>query len=75
MIRIAGAPFALLVFVVAAIAFLGSSARAAPLVTYESPCECLDNHGKQRLAEKNDPEQPPTDANAIQAIKPSDIFN
>jgi hypothetical protein len=25
---------------------------AATVVTYESPCECLDNHGKQRWAEK-----------------------
>jgi len=33
------------------------------------------NHGKQRWAEKNDPAQPPTDASAIQAVTPSDIFN
>src|SRR5215831_15971738 len=58
-----------------ALAFLSSSALAAPLVTFESPCECLDNHGKQRWAEKNDPEQPPTDPSAIQAVTPSDIFN
>ena len=58
-----------------AVAFLCCTAAAAPLVTYQSPCECLDNHGKQRWAEKNDPEQPPTDASAIQAVKPSDIFN
>ena len=58
-----------------AIALLCSTAPAAPLVTYQSPCECQDNHGKQRWAEKNDPEQPPTDPNAIQAVKPSDIFN
>jgi hypothetical protein len=59
----------------AAIALLCSTAVAAPLVTYQSPCECLDNHGKHRWAEKNDPEQPPTDASAIQAVTPSDIFN
>src|SRR5215471_6305457 len=58
-----------------AVAFLCSTAAAAPFVTYQSPCECLDNHGKQRWAEKNDPEQPPTDASVIQAVKPSDIFN
>jgi len=52
-----------------------SVATATPLVTYQSPCECLDNHGKQRWAEKNDPEQPPTVASAIQAVTPSDIFN
>src|SRR5215469_4919744 len=58
-----------------AIAFLCVRAVAAPLVTFESPCECLDNHGKQRWTEKNDPEQPPTDASAIQAVTPSDVFN
>jgi hypothetical protein len=42
---------------------------------FESPCECLENHGKQRWAEKNDPALPPADANAIQAVVPSDIFN
>src|SRR5262252_4156533 len=52
-----------------------SAASAAPLVTYQSPCECQDNHGKQRWAEKSDPAQPPTDASAIQAVTPSDIFN
>jgi hypothetical protein len=57
------------------IPFLCSSVAAAPLVTYQSPCECLDNHGKQRWAEKNDPAQPPSDASAIQAVKPSDIFS
>jgi len=57
------------------IAFLCSTAAAVPLVTYQSPCECLDNHGKRRWAEKNDPAPPPTDASAIQGVKPSDIFN
>ena len=61
-------------FTIAA-AFLCSAAAAAPLVTYEAPCECLDNHGKQRWAEKNDPALPPTDASAIQTVTPSDIFN
>jgi hypothetical protein len=58
-----------------AVALLCGPAAAAPLVTYESPCECLDNHGKHRWAEKNDPTLPPTDASAIQAVTPSDIFN
>jgi hypothetical protein len=57
------------------VAFLCSTAEAAPLVTFESPCECLGNHGKQRWAEKNDPALPPADASAIQAVTPSDIFN
>jgi hypothetical protein len=55
--------------------FLCSTAAAAPLVTYESPCECRDNHGKHRWSEKNDPALPPTDASAIQTVTPSDIFN
>jgi hypothetical protein len=52
-----------------------SNAAAAPLVMFESPCECLDNHGKQRWAEKNDPALPPTDTSAIQVVTPSDIFS
>ena len=59
--------------VIAALSY--ANAAAAPLVTYQSPCECLDNHGKQRWAEKNDPAQPPSDASAIPAVKPSDILN
>src|SRR5215813_10284681 len=57
------------------VACLCWTTTAAPLVTYQSPCECLENHGKQRWAEKNDPAQPPSDASAIQAVKPSDIFS
>jgi len=55
-------------FTIAAVAFLCGTAAAAPLVTYESPCECRDNHGKHRWAEKNDPAMPPKDASAIQAV-------
>ncbi len=47
-------------FTIAAVAFFCSTAAAAPLVTFESPCECRDNPGKQRWAKKNDPSQPPT---------------
>jgi hypothetical protein len=61
-------------FTIAAVAFV-CIAAAAPLVTYESPCECRDNHGKHRWVEKNDPALPPTEASAIQAVTPSDIFN
>jgi len=57
------------------VACLCTTAVAARLVTYESPCECQDNHGKHRWAEKNDPALPPSDASAIQAVTPSDIFN
>jgi hypothetical protein len=55
-------------------AFLSTTAAAAPRVTFESPCECQDNHGKHRWAEKNDP-APPAEQGAIQAVRPSDIFN
>ena len=61
-------------FTIAAIAFVCGTAAGAPLVTYESPCECRDYHGKGRLTEKNDVTLPPTDPNAIQAVTPSDIF-
>jgi hypothetical protein len=58
-----------------AVALLCNTAAAAPLVSYESPCECRDNHGKHRWAAKNDPTLPPSDASAIQPVTPSDIFN
>ena len=61
-------------FTIAAIAFVCGTAAAAPLVTYESPCECRDYHGKGRLTEKNDAALPPTDPDANQAVTPSDII-
>jgi len=63
-------------FTIAAVAFLCSTAAAtSPPVTFESPCECRDNHGKHRWSVKIDPSLPPTDANAIQAVTPSDIYS
>jgi hypothetical protein len=56
-------------------AALCSTAAAHPPVTFESPCECRDNHGEHRWAVKNDPSTPPTDASAIQSVTPSDIFS
>jgi hypothetical protein len=62
--------------IIAAVAFLCSAAAAtSPPVTFESPCECHDNHGEHRWAVKNDPSTPPADANAIQAVTPSDVFS
>ena len=59
-----------------AIAFLCGTAAAAPQeVTCESPCLCSSAHGKGRWAVKNDASTPPTDADAIQAVTPSDIFS
>ena len=62
--------------IIAAIAFLCSTAAAtSPPVTFESPCECRDNHGEHRWAVKNDPSTPPVDASAMQAVTPSDVFS
>src|SRR4029450_3008324 len=46
-----------------------------PPVTFESPCERRDAHGKHRWSVKIDPALPPTDANAIQSVTPSDIYS
>jgi hypothetical protein len=56
---------------IVAVALLSGTTAAAPLVTFESPC---DNHGVGRWSEKNDPSPPPTDASAIQAVTPSDVL-
>jgi hypothetical protein len=62
-------------FTIAAIAFVCGAAATAPPVTFESPCECRDAHGKGRWAVKNDPSLPPTDVGAIKAVTPSDVFH
>ncbi len=62
--------------IIAVIAFVCSTAAATqPPVTFESPCSCRDNHAKGRWAVKNDPSTPPTDATAIHAVTPSDVFS
>jgi hypothetical protein len=62
-------------FAIAAVAFLSIAAvSCSPPVGFVSPCECRDTSGKGRWAAKTDPSLPPTDASAIQAVKPSDIF-
>jgi hypothetical protein len=61
---------------IAAFWFFCSTAWAtSPPVTFESPCDCRDNHGEHRWSVKNDPSLPPTDASAIQAVTPSDVFS
>ena len=64
-------------FTVAAVAFVCVAAEKSPQppVTFISPCECRDNHGRHRWSVKNDPSLPPTDASAIQAVTPSDVFS
>ena len=61
-------------FTLAALAFVCGAATQPP-VTFESPCECHDNHGEHRWAVKNDPSTPPADASAIHAVTPSDVFS
>jgi hypothetical protein len=61
--------------IIGAIAICSTAVAESPPVTFESPCECRDNHGKGRWAVKNDPSTPPSDASAIQAVTPSDIFS
>ena len=60
-------------FTITGISFL--CIAAAPPVTFESPCECRDNHGQHRWSVKIDPSIPPADASAIQAVTPSDIYS
>src|SRR5437763_7347738 len=62
-------------FTIAAIAFLCSTAASAPPVTFDSPCECHDNHGEHRWSVKNDASLPPTDASLITLATPSDVLN
>jgi hypothetical protein len=63
-------------FTIAAIAFVcGTAAANLPPVTFISPCDCRDNHGRHRWSVKIDPALPPTGGNAIQAVTPSDIYS
>src|SRR5438045_5369732 len=66
----AGAPFALLVFVVAS-AFAKSP---APEVIFISPCESQGFHGKNRWIVKTDFTPVPSDKSAIQSVTPSQIY-
>ena len=66
----AGAPLALLVFVVAS-AFAKST---APEVIFISPCECEGFHGKNRWIAKTDFTPVPLDKSAIQSVTPSQIY-
>src|SRR5436190_7759475 len=66
----AGAPIALLVFVVAS-AFAKST---APEVIFISPCECQRFHGKNRWIAKTDLTPVPLDKSAIQSLTPSQMY-
>jgi hypothetical protein len=65
-----GAPFALLVFVVAA-AFAKSP---TPEVIFISPCECEGFHGIHRWIAKTDLTPVPLDKSAIQSVTPSQVY-
>ena len=57
-------------------ALFWSTAAAAPeQVTCHSPCDCHDAHGEGRWSVKTDASLPPTDASAIQAVTPSEMFS
>ena len=66
-LSVAGAPFALLVFV-AALAFAKST---APEVIFISACECQGFHGKNRWIAKTDLTPVPLDKSATQSVTPS----
>jgi hypothetical protein len=52
-----------------------STAAAGPEpVTCDSPCDCHNVHGEGRWSVKTDAPLPPTDASAIQAVTPSEMF-
>jgi hypothetical protein len=53
-----------------------STAVAAPEpVTCDSPCDCHNAHGEGRWSVKTDASLPPTEASAIQAVTPSEMFS
>jgi hypothetical protein len=57
-------------------ALVCSTAAAAPeQVTCDSPCDCHNAHGEGRWSVKTDASLPPTDASAIQAVTPSEMFS
>jgi len=53
-----------------------STAAAGPeQMTCDSPCDCHDAYGEGRWSVKTDASLPPTDACAIQAVTPSELFS
>src|SRR5215813_10221679 len=55
--------------------FCSTAATAPEPVTCDSPCDCHNAHGEGRWSVKTDASLPPTDASAIQAVTPSDMFS
>src|SRR5215510_7318816 len=58
-----------------AVLVCSTAATAPESVTCDSPCDCHDAHGEGRWSVKTDASLPPTDASAIQAVTPSDMFS
>jgi hypothetical protein len=54
--------------------FCRTAVAAPEPVTCDSPCDCHNAHGEGRWSVKTDPSLPPTDASAIQAVTPSEMF-
>ena len=55
--------------------FCSTAAPAQEQVACDSPCDCHEAHGEARWSVKTDPSLPPTDASAIQAVTPSEMFS
>src|SRR5207247_8161758 len=55
--------------------FCRTTVAAPEQVSCDSPCDCHNAHGEGRWSVKTDPSLPPTDASAIQAVTPSEMFS
>src|SRR5215468_2858100 len=55
--------------------FCSTAAAAQESTTCNSPCYCHDAYGEGRWSVKTDASLPPTDASAIQAVTPSEMFS
>ena len=56
-------------------AVAATESTAPESMTCDLPCDCHDAYGEGRWSIKTDASLPPTDASAIQAVTPSDMFN
>ena len=60
----------------AIVALVCSTAAAnTEQVTCDSPGDCHNAHGEGRWSVKTDPSLPPKDADAVQAVTPSEMFS
>jgi hypothetical protein len=61
-------------FVIAALMY-STAAAGLEQVSCDSACDCHDAHGEGRWSVKTYASLPPTDANTIEAVTPSDMFS